>query len=265
MNNFKENINDYEALAFFDLDGTLLNAESKLDDEVITALHKIRENGILPVIATGRGHFELDEIMAKTGITGAIAMNGQFIKLDGKTIYSEAIPTETITKLVNVANSCNEAVAFYDTDGYYVNRLTDFVKKAYEYTHAAPPAVKSDHYLTHEVNMLLVLTDKLSQVEFYKTAVPELNFFKNSPSSIDITNIATNKGTGVKKLVEILGFTGETYAFGDGRNDLHLLAACDHKTAMGNAVPELKEIADFISTENTNHGIVNAFKHWKLI
>ena len=41
---------------------------------------------------------------------------------------------------------------------------------------------------------------------------------------------------------------------------LDLFKAADHRTAMGNAVPELKELADFISTENTNHGIINAFK-----
>jgi len=34
---------------------------------------------------------------------------------------------------------------------------------------------------------------------------------------------------------------------------------------MGNAVPELKELADFISTENTNHGIINAFNHWGIM
>ena len=36
-------------------------------------------------------------------------------------------------------------------------------------------------------------------------------------------------------------------------------------SAMGNAVPELKEIADFISSKNTEKGIVNAFKHWNFI
>lgn len=61
-------------MAFFDLDGTLLNKQSQLDEEVIQALHHIRDNGILPVIATGRGHFELDNLMAQSGITSAVAM-----------------------------------------------------------------------------------------------------------------------------------------------------------------------------------------------
>ena len=41
----------------------------------------------------------------------------------------------------------------------------------------------------------------------------------NSPSSIDVTNSTTNKGTGINHVKEVLNFTGQTFAFGDGRND----------------------------------------------
>lgn len=260
-----ENINDYKALAFFDLDGTLFNAKSQVDPEVVNALQKIRENGVLPFIATGRGHFELDKVMDATGISGAVAMNGQYIILNHQTIYKEEIPKTSIEKLIQAAKPYHEALSFYDSQGYWLSQMTDFAQKAYEYTHQPLPAVAPGRYLDHEVNMLLVLTDQLSQVDYYKAQVPELNFFMNSPSSIDVTNITTNKGTGIQHVIDVLGFKGETFAFGDGRNDLHLLQAADHKTAMGNAVPELKELADFVTTANTDHGIVNAFKHWGLL
>lgn len=95
-----DNINKhYHALAFFDLDGTLLNKNSELDESVRQALHTIRDNGILPIIATGRGHFELEELMAQSGITSAIAMNGQYIIVDGETIYHEPIPLDKLIEL----------------------------------------------------------------------------------------------------------------------------------------------------------------------
>jgi len=255
-------VNNYTVLAFFDLDGTLLNAQGKLDQEVIDALHEIRRNGILPFLATGRGHFELDEIMAQSGITGAVAMNGQYIILDGQTIYKEAIPKKSIEKLIPLAKEHDEPIALYDDGGCWVNQMNNKVVKAFAYTQAPTPPLLTDKHKNHEVNMLLVLTDQLSQVDYYKSQIPELNFFMNSPSSIDITNISTNKGTGVQHVKEVLGFTGEIYAFGDGRNDLHLFSAVDHPTAMGNALSEVKDLAEYITTANTNHGILNAFKHW---
>jgi Cof subfamily protein (haloacid dehalogenase superfamily) len=261
-----KNINDtYHAMAFFDLDGTLLNRTSQLDDEVVQALHQIRQNGILPVIATGRGHFELDELMAQSGITSAIAMNGQFIIVEGETIYHEPMATDSIRKLKQVVDAKNQALAFYDKDSYWVSEMTPLVKSAYGYTDAPLPLVNDTRFLTDEVNMLLVFTDQISDVDYYRDLVPEFNYFKNTPFSIDIINAGSNKGTGVQKVLDLLNFTGETYGFGDGPNDLHLLEVVDHATAMGNAIPELKAIADFVSTANTNHGIVTAFKHWQLI
>lgn len=260
-----ENINAYKALAFFDLDGTLLNEQSQLDKEVVAAVHEIRKNGILPFLATGRGHFDLDKIMEETGITGAVTMNGQYIILDGKTIYRDPISMPHIEKLHRLAVEQDEVLAFYGKDGYWVDRHTNFLQEIYSYSNRPLPEINPEGYKTEEVNMLLLLTDKLSQVDYYKMHVPELNFFMNSPTSIDVTNISTNKGTGITRVKEMLNFKGETYAFGDGRNDLHLLEAADYGTAMGNAIPELKDIADFISSKNTEHGIVNAFKHWNFI
>lgn len=258
-----ENINKtYHAMAFFDLDGTLLNQQSQLDEEVIQALHHIRDNGILPVIATGRGHFELEGLMAQSGITSAVAMNGQFIIVEGETIYHEPMAVASIEKLKTLADAKDQALAFYDKDSYWVSEMTDLVKHAYGYTDAPLPTVNDTRYLTDEINMLLVFTDQVSDVAYYQTLVPEFNYFKNTPYSIDIINAGSNKGTGIKKVVELLGFTGQTYGFGDGPNDLHLLKSVDHATAMGNAINDLKAIADFVSTANTDHGIVNAFKHW---
>ncbi|MDR1606470.1 MAG: Cof-type HAD-IIB family hydrolase [Streptococcaceae bacterium] len=257
--------NTYHAIAFFDLDGTLLNAQSQLDDDVSQALHQIRRNGVLPVIATGRGHFELETLMAQSGINSAVAMNGQFIIVEGKTIHREAMPTDAIVRLKELAAAKDQALAFYDKDHYWVSEMTPLVQSAYGYTDAPLPVVHDTRHLTHEVNMLLTFTTQASDVAYYRQHLPEFDYFKNTPFSIDIVNAGVNKGTGIQKVIDLLGFTGETYGFGDGSNDLALLKAVDHATAMANGLPELKAIADFVTTANTDHGIVTAFKHWGLL
>ncbi|GAB2022489.1 Cof-type HAD-IIB family hydrolase [Pseudolactococcus yaeyamensis] len=239
-----------------------MNSQSQLDEEVIQALHHIRRNGILPIIATGRAHFELEAFMAQSGITSAVAMNGQFIIIEGETIYHEPMAVASIDKLKTLADAKNQALAFYDKDSHWVSKLTVLVKDAYGYTAVPVPTINATHYLTNEINMLLLFSDQIADVAYYQNLVPEFNYFMNTPYSIDIVNANSNKGTGIKKVVELLDFTGETYGFGDGPNDLHLLEVVDHATAMENALDELKAIADFVTTANTDHGIVNAFKHW---
>ena len=261
-----ENINKhYHSLAFFDLDGTLLNKKSQLDKEVITALHTIRDKGTLPIIATGRGHFELTELMALSGITSAIAMNGQYIIIEGETLYHDPIDVAHITKLKALADAKHQAMAFYDKSGNWVSRMTQLVKDAYAYIDTPLPGINETKHLTDEVNMLLVFSDQPEDVTYYREHVPELAYFKNSPFSIDIVNAGSNKGTGVNKVIDLLRFTGKTYGFGDGPNDIDLLANVDYATAMGNAIDELKTTADFVTTANTDRGIINAFEHWGLL
>ncbi len=64
------------------------------------------------------------------------------------------------------------------------------------------------------------------------------------------------KSYAVRKLAEILGITtNEIIGIGDGHNDLALLTACGLKVAMGNAVEELKAIADYIAPSVSEDGI----------
>ena len=53
---------DYKAVAFFDLDGTLLNDQSTLDQEVIEKIKELKENQVLPIICTVRTNCEITEI-----------------------------------------------------------------------------------------------------------------------------------------------------------------------------------------------------------
>ena len=66
----------------------------------------------------------------------------------------------------------------------------------------------------------------------------------------------TDKGNALRVLSEYFGIDkSETMAFGDFTNDIDLLKAAGHPVAMGNAVEELKEIAEIIAPVNTEGGL----------
>ncbi|MFR2030925.1 MAG: HAD family hydrolase [Collinsella sp.] len=62
-----------------------------------------------------------------------------------------------------------------------------------------------------------------------------------------------DKGVGVARALEYLGRTdnARTFGFGDSGNDLGMLAAVETAVAMGNAMPEVKAVADYVTT--TSH------------
>ena len=57
----------------------------------------------------------------------------------------------------------------------------------------------------------------------------------------------------------------DTIAFGDSMNDYEILQHCQLGIAMGNAVQQLKDVADDITDSVTNNGIYNSFIKYHLI
>lgn len=81
-----------------------------------------------------------------------------------------------------------------------------------------------------------------------------------SPRGID-------KGVGVARALDYLGRSGNerTFGFGDSGNDLGMLAAVETAVAMGNAMPEVKAVADYVTDDVANDGTVTAMQHFGLI
>ncbi len=59
-------------------------------------------------------------------------------------------------------------------------------------------------------------------------------------------------------MLEKLGIQKKnSYAFGNGTNDLEMISYVGAGVAMGEAVPELKAIADYITTSCSENGILD--------
>lgn len=70
-----------------------------------------------------------------------------------------------------------------------------------------------------------------------------------------------SKATGIAHVLEHLGISIEdTYAFGDGINDLEMIRACGYGVAMGNAVPEVKAPADLVCGTVAEGGLAEALR-----
>lgn len=100
--------------------------------------------------------------------------------------------------------------------------------------------------------------------------MPDLNVYK-IPSwtpgfmSIDIMAKEASKLHGIVEVAKILGIqTHEMIGVGDGYNDFPLLLACGLKIAMGNAVPELKAIADFVAPSVEEDGVATVIEKFIL-
>jgi cof-like hydrolase len=254
-----------KGFVFFDLDGTLLNGESKVDVATAEAIQTLKDNGYEPFIATGRSPAETRDIMESANIHSGIFMNGQVVLYQEQIVYSSEIPTETVEKFHQMVKDDGYGLTVYNHEQFYLVEASAGAKDAYGFIHSNPPALKEDFYKENPINMMLFISLPPAEKK-YKVAFQNLDFLRNTPYSVDVISKGNSKAEGIKRFLEHLNqVDAKTFAFGDGPNDIEMLQAVQHPVAMGNALPILKEIAEFITTDNTDNGIVNGLKHYGLI
>ncbi len=66
---------------------------------------KLRENNVIPVIATGRTLIEISHQMKITGIESAVMMNGQMAIFEGEKVYEDVIDAGLLEQLTEEAKS----------------------------------------------------------------------------------------------------------------------------------------------------------------
>ena len=75
-----------------------------------------------------------------------------------------------------------------------------------------------------------------------------------------------NKGKAVEKVMAYNNASmKQSIGIGDSLNDTELIKTAAVGIAMGNASKEIKELANYITTDVDKDGIYNAFKHFNII
>lgn len=253
-----------KGLVFIDLDGTLLNSESQVDDDVVEAIKKLKENNYAPIIATGRTLVEIQHILDKIDTQSIISMNGQHGIYNSRVIFNKSMDIDAIKRLKEKVISNGHELSFYNPSKITITGHSEVAKKNYEYLNGKLPPIDGEIYEKEPINMLLILTENGD--EEYKREFPEFQFVRNTPYAIDVFEKNVSKGEGIKIFIEELNLKGiPTYAFGDGLNDLEMFETVDYPIAMENASPILKEKAAYVTKSNINRGIEHGLKYYNLI
>jgi len=272
-------------LVFFDVDGTLVTRNNHIPKSTIQAIKQLKQNDVLPVIATGRAPVLIREIANKLKIDSYIAMNGQYIVYQGDVIYENPIDMTLVDKLVEFATEQQDGMILSTRDEIIANsvisltdrgRLFTFLKgivglipdriQLYFWERMMKNTPAKEDYADKDIFMMNINADQEEEVAYRKKFDDHLTFTRANERSMDIINKGVSKAKGAQKLMTKLDIPKQqTYAFGDGLNDLELMQFVGTGVAMENGFEELKAASDFITTSVFDDGIANGLKKLKLI
>lgn len=248
-------------VAFFDIDGTLVDNQlpnhltfaQRVPDSAKYALKKLKENGIEPVIASGRHYGTLTDLAAALSVDSIISSNGNCVHYRGEIIHRNEIPTAKLVKLTDHLSNQQIEFILETTDDLYCFETN-------RYTGDQPAGkifLKEDDPLPENVVQLIVPWDE--SINFNLSEDSPLVVEKVAPVAANIHLKTGTKAEGIRKICKAMGITTEqALAFGDEENDFTMFETVGFPVAMGNAIPALKEKSAFVTAEVADDGIWKA-------
>ena len=253
---------------FLDVDGTVFSHRTNsIPPSAVKAVSEIQKRGIMVFAATGRHPWEIGNMNMKMfEPDGWLYMNGACCK-DSEGIYY-AVPCEQndLETVVSAMEELHFPCQLLTEDMIWINMVNEFVVDEQAAVHTpVPPERDPREVIKEPVYMMIPLVhEDIWETVFSKTE--HLKYTRWTDLSADVFHESADKAEGIRKTLQRyhLG-RHEVIAVGDGPNDLCMKEACGSFAAMGNALDEVKEKADYVTDDIDCDGLYKAFVHYGLL
>ena len=243
-------------IIFFDIDGTLIDMTKKvISDKTVETLLRLKENGVKICIATGRAPGSVPKFDG-VDFDAFLTFNGSYCFNSSDVILSTPIPKADVEKMIENATRINRPVSIAGKDRVVANGtdkdLSDYFGFAKQET---PVSDDFDEVLKGEIYQMMMGGRKDEYDDILKD-VENARITAWWDRAVDIIPANGGKGKGIEAILEYYGIDrSESMAFGDGGNDIEMLQTVGTGVAMGNALDNVKAIADEICGTSADDGI----------
>jgi Cof subfamily protein (haloacid dehalogenase superfamily) len=245
----------YKAL-MLDLDGTTIhNSPDALPSEnVVKAVRKAQEK-LSVCIATGRPLWRAQPVLDVLHISSPV------ILLDGSQIL-DGTSRELLYECPLLKKDIHEILTILEP--YHDRTVVDEKNKSVDYADLYKPK-NVFNFLVKGLSMTEAnaITRELSHLETVTTH--KALSWSQGKVILNISHVLATKQHAIFEAAKLLQIdTHEIIGVGDGYNDFPMLMACGLKVAMGNAVTELKDIADFVAPSVFKDGVAEIIEKFIL-
>ncbi|KFN02119.1 Cof-type HAD-IIB family hydrolase [Bacillus clarus] len=275
-------------LIAIDLDGTLLSGNKVISKENAEAIRKCQEAGHIVAICTGRSIVDIERLLLEVNLEcPIIAENGALIYKDQQMMKRYPIQNMQALEIVEYLEENGLYYQLYTDKGVYVpdygvesvRSEIENVKKskanvdlqeletiaalylehtAFHSAASCKPIVETDLHV-HKLLPFSYDIEKLKKLKEKFQYNTDLAITSSYWHNLEINHRDAQKGNGLYTLSEHLNIPFEnTVAIGDGLNDVSMMEKANMSIAMGNAVDKIKEMCQYETLSNEEHGVAHA-------
>ncbi|HIT24971.1 MAG TPA: Cof-type HAD-IIB family hydrolase [Candidatus Enterenecus avicola] len=255
---------------FFDIDGTMVSYRNKImSPKLRDDLMALQQAGILIFVCSGRAPQDLKS----TGMLRDVAFDG-YVTVNGQCCYNaqgvyrdNPVPREDLQAALEVLGAHEELAALVEENGVsYLTCHNQRVDEVFEFLHTKQyPVMPAQRMVEHKVYQFIPLVNK-EEEHLFVSVMPGCSYTRWHPLGIDVTAKGEGKADGIRATMAHYGLKPEeTMAFGDGENDLTMLALVGTAVAMGGADERVKACAHYVTDTVEEEGISKALRHFSLL
>ncbi|WP_456096216.1 HAD-IIB family hydrolase [Peptostreptococcus sp.] len=248
---------------FFDIDGTIaIGMPRYIPESTKYALNKLKENGHFISVATGRMYTMTKPFCDEFGIKNMVTDGGFGTVLNGK-VDIKPLDKQMMIDIVDVfeEKGIPWAICLADERVWHTKtkKFYDIMKKETQNYMDTVIDPNLDIRKVKDVfkGFACINLEEEAQLE----ALKNVTYTRYRPNYIIIE--PDDKSLGIRKVMDLMGIEDQdVVVFGDNTNDIKMFRPEWTSIAMGNAVEELKKIADFVTKDADDGGIEHACRHF---
>ena len=260
-------------IIFSDIDGTLLNKDRELSELTISVFQQLQKE-VPVVLISSRMPQAMVHLQEQLQISHQplICYTGGLILVDGKTIFSTTIPLPILEKLLEFNKTSNCHLSLYHEQEWYVPQMDFWALREENNTKVTPTVATYDEVLSqwkqkgksaHKVMCMGEEAQIDGIVDYLEENFKDyLHLYRSKSTYLEIANKEVSKLTAISILLQDhFGLKlEEAIAFGDNYNDYEMLKAVGMGIAVGNAKPEILEIAKEITFHGKEDGVARSLQ-----
>lgn len=271
-----------------DMDGTLLNTNHTISEGNIEAIRKAQQLGVKFAIVTGRSYDGVKPIADEFNLDCEyILMNGaEYRDKDGNILENITIDKEKVKVIMEVMGEEDLCIELFTNVGTLTSDYEKVKASIEDRVRSLNPESSDDEIqgflnefigrrkitifnsinelMDEKIDIYKIITfnkdiELIKSVKEKLKKLPGLSVVSTFDNDIEVSDIKAQKGLILAKVAEKMGLKrDEVMPIGDSFNDYSMFTEFKTACAMGNAIPEIKELAEFITDTNDNDGVAKA-------